>query len=356
MVSISVSYNTDVPAMNLLITSNHSTSGVTDKEQRTVVNRAESGSKRRNTFQESVVRNEFNFGGVNIPSTSDVQKCHDIFGADYKTDSLTLETAKKENCQKRLPKALIAGAFKSGTGTLIYFLSVHPEIVGCVDVEINYFSYYYHSAPISWYRNKMPCSYSHQITIEKSPSYFLCNNSAKRVKDTDPNMKIIFIVKDPIVRAESQFVMPNLDYHGRSFEELVTMKDINNRTVVNKKVDLIRWSDYASSVKPWLKYFDRKQILFLDGHKFMDNPTKELKQVEKFLGVKPFFTPDRFWFNETKGMYCIVQNSSKQCMPPMKGIPHKPYPVEVRKLLENYFKPINEKFFRLINKRFDWGY
>lgn len=286
-------------------------------------------------------------------------KCEDKYGGNYITDNVTLEIAKKEKCIKRIPQVLIAGVQKSGTSALLKFLSSHPEIVGCVNREVHYFDIQYQNLPLTWYRDLMPCSYSHQITLEKSPDYFYIKGTAKRVFDTDPNMKIIFIVKDPIVRAESAYAMMNTNnsVNEKTFEELVTKMDIYNRTVIDSSRYIIRCSDYATNVMPWLKYFTRKQIVFVDGHNFMENPSEELRVIEKFLEISPYFTTDSFVFNETTGMQCLVLNSSyTYCLSTRTGLTHPTYSLKVRKLLEHFFKPLNEDFFRLINRRFDWGY
>lgn len=74
---------------------------------------------------------------------------------------------------RRLPQALIIGAKKCGTRALLEMLNLHPEIqkaneeVHFFDRDENYVK------GLEWYRKKMPHSFSGQITIEKSPSYFI---------------------------------------------------------------------------------------------------------------------------------------------------------------------------------------
>jgi hypothetical protein len=46
-----------------------------------------------------------------------------------------------------------------------------------------------------------------QVTIEKSPSYFVTKSAPQRVHMLDPNMKLIIVVRNPITRAISgQFI------------------------------------------------------------------------------------------------------------------------------------------------------
>lgn len=70
-------------------------------------------------------------------------------------------------------KCLIIGVRKCGTRALLEMLNLHPRIqkaageVHFFDRDENYLK------GLEWYRKKMPHSFRGQITIEKSPSYFV---------------------------------------------------------------------------------------------------------------------------------------------------------------------------------------
>lgn len=74
---------------------------------------------------------------------------------------------------RRLPQALIIGVRKCGTRALLEMLHLHPAIqkaageVHFFDRDENY------SRGLDWYRRRMPHSFRGQVTIEKSPSYFV---------------------------------------------------------------------------------------------------------------------------------------------------------------------------------------
>ncbi|KAL4216340.1 hypothetical protein ACF0H5_024067 [Mactra antiquata] len=262
---------------------------------------------------------------------------------------------KNDTCIKRLPQAIIIGIQKCGTTTLLTFLNRHPEIVACLKpVETQFFSGRY-SRGLGWYKNLMPCSYANQITMEKSPPYFYREFCATRIRKMNPNIKLIITVKEPIERAISMYAMLE-DYgkvKGIPFEDYVMS---NNRTEVRRDKKMIQFSNYPRYMKFWVKYFDLEQILFIDGDRFVTNPSEELKKVEQFLGIGNYFTPERFVFNETKGKYCILENGEPSCMAKKKGRPHPTIDPEVRQKLQQFFKPLNKQFFKIINRTFDWGY
>lgn len=70
-------------------------------------------------------------------------------------------------------QAIIIGVRKCGTRALLEMLFLHPRIqkaageVHFFDRDDNY------SRGLEWYRHKMPHSFKDQVTIEKSPSYFV---------------------------------------------------------------------------------------------------------------------------------------------------------------------------------------
>ncbi|XP_052806705.1 heparan sulfate glucosamine 3-O-sulfotransferase 1-like [Mya arenaria] len=319
------------------------------------------------------------------------------------SDSVQIYTEpSSEICVKRFPKAIIAGVSKCGTFALLYFLSKHPEIAARVNTEkeANFFSQSgsYHErynelfqtfskinpeerllnitsqqwnhsnengnfkrpSDLDLYREIMPCSYSNQITMEKSPLYFFSKFAAERIKALDANIKLVFIVKEPVERILSHIAMfndrgiidPNLSVENTVFAKSA---DSSNKTV-DGDAKVVRDSDYQLHIRSWLDHFRREQILFIDGDEMVRYPLGELKKVEKFLDIKPFFIRSMFKYNESKGKYCFVngKDSESECLRKSKGREHPKINAETRKLLQEYFAPKNEQFFRLVNKTFDW--
>lgn len=106
---------------------------------------------------------------------------------------------------RRLPQALIVGVRKCGTRALLEMLFLHPRIqkaageVHFFDRDENY------ERGLEWYRKKMPYSFRGQITIEKSPSYFVTPEVPERVRAMNASIKLLMIVRDPVTRAISDY-------------------------------------------------------------------------------------------------------------------------------------------------------
>lgn len=88
---------------------------------------------------------------------------------------------------RRLPDTLIIGVKKSGTRALLEFIRLHPDVraAGC---EVHFFDRHYNKG-FNWYRNHMPSTIDGQITMEKTPSYFITKEAPQRVHHMNPGTK-----------------------------------------------------------------------------------------------------------------------------------------------------------------------
>ncbi len=83
-----------------------------------------------------------------------------------------------------------------------------------------------------------------------------------------------------------------------------------------------------------------------------------MEKVEDFLDLPHHVTMDNFYYNATKGFYCFQEFCAlyRKCLGKTKGRPPPDVKPEVVKMLTDFFRPLNEEFFRLIGRRFDWNY
>ncbi|XP_077994394.1 heparan sulfate glucosamine 3-O-sulfotransferase 1-like [Glandiceps talaboti] len=282
--------------------------------------------------------------------------------------------------RKRLPGAIIAGIKKCGTATLGTFLDFHPNIVAAED-EVHYFGSPNHKKGIDWYINRMPLSTPGQLTIERSPDYFRDSTAAKQIYDELPaDTNIIIVACDPVERAISDYVHtvtskglyedilksnPTSSKYEKAqtfLENIVKYNDTvnatfestildDNRKIVTSHGTIYR-GRYSDYIQLWLKYFSPERMLIVDGSEFKVNPVSAIQQVESFLNLQPYFTDNIFYFNETKGFYCI--KTPEFCMDERKGRTHPDVDTNVVNLLREYYRPYNTEFSKLTNQKFSW--
>ena len=287
---------------------------------------------------------------VNGTHVIDMNKDVQIFGEEDKK--------KTSDEKQRLPGCIIIGVKKAGTGAIVQYLKMHPQIV-IGDYELNFFDYpETFQKGFEFYRKMMPFSKEGQITMEKTSNYFHHKESEKRIKMMNSTIKLLLLVREPISRAMSDYLQRTLkDKVNKAppFEDFV----IDENGQLDETYVGLRPSLYYKHLKRWLKSFPMSQIHIIEADEFVTNPYNEVKKVETFLGLPHLISKDRFVFNEKKGFYCMkVDNGTEEreekCLSKGKGRKHPNIDPDVVRKLEAYFKPKNEMFFNLIGRRFDW--
>ncbi|KAF0025701.1 hypothetical protein F2P81_022582 [Scophthalmus maximus] len=255
---------------------------------------------------------------------------------------------------KKLPQALIVGVKKGGTRALLEFLRVHPDI-RAVGAEPHFFDRNYDNG-LEWYRELMPKTLEGQITMEKTPSYFVTREAPARIAAMSRDTKLIVVVRDPVTRAISDYTQtlskkPDIP----SFESLT----FKNRTtgLIDTSWSAVQIGIYAKHLDNWLQYFPMDQILFVSGERLISDPAGELGRVQDFLGLKRIITDKHFYFNQTKGFPCLkkAEGSSKpHCLGKTKGRTHPNIDPEVVQRLRDFYRPFNMKFYQMTGRFFGW--
>ena len=197
------------------------------------------------------------------------------------------------DCRKRLPQAIGIGVEKCGTGALAFFLRGHPAIAHAIPLELYYWNHH-KDKDLEYYRNQMPVSSKYQVTLEKTPSYIFEKDMPIRIKAVMPKTKFILIIRDPVVRAVSdylhlqkvgwpEFFHPRtakpgqepLCYLNTTFEGSV----ITPKGKVNAQNAILAHSVYVTYLQRWLEVFPRKQFMIIDGDEFVEDPLPILKEV-----------------------------------------------------------------------------
>ena len=263
-----------------------------------------------------------------------------------------------EVCEKRPPSTIVIGVSKSGTRELMDFMHLHPHIqiyhkkTGKITYEMSYFAKQ-HNNGTRRLMEQMPCSFSNQITIMKHSGYFHMNNVPERIRKFNASIRLILIVREPIARSYSAYTFKGL--YEESFDKLVIKALKNKKQKLYSR--LLNKSIYDESMERWLKVFNLSQILIIEHNEFKQDPVSVLVKVEKFLGLGHYITSDMFTYNAVTGFQCIRSNlttTGMSCYASNRGRRQDPISRKIKSTLTNFFKPKNERFFRMIGKSFDW--
>ena len=183
-----------------------------------------------------------------------------------------------------LPDCLICGTQKGGTRALIDFLSQHPKIFTYV-FEPNFFSMYYHKG-VKWYAKKFKKAKPDDFIIEKSPQYMYFYNAPRRIKETLPDVKLIFIIRDPVKRAYSHYWMNVLKgKEKKDFSELIRYE---KRQPEPCSHNYISRGLYDEQIERYKEYFNENQMLIIQSTDLRNNTQETLNRVCDFLELEHF--------------------------------------------------------------------
>ena len=258
--------------------------------------------------------------------------------------------------EKRFPDVIIIGVKKGGTRALISMLSSHPKIKAAKS-EPQFFSFKFQNG-LKWYIEQMPLTEKDELTIEKSPNYFdvsLAPKRLHRLKPKSQKIKLILIVRNPVIRAISDYAQrlaQNIN-HILSFEKLIFL----HNGKINTQVGEVKRSIYDVHFQRWLKWFHRKQILVVNGDELIANPVPVLQQVETFLNVSHYFKDSLFTIDKEKGFFCWKVNpeaKEPKCLGSSKGREHPIVSNSTLNKMKEFLKPHAQNFCQLAAVKFNW--
>lgn len=258
---------------------------------------------------------------------------------------------------RRFPQCIIFGVRKCGTRALLEFIGLHPHVQNA-EHEMHFFDEdEKYSLGLEWYRKQMPYSYPEQITIEKSPRYFITEKVPERIYKMNSTIKLIVVLRNPTTRVISDYtqVYYNKLAKGVTFQKIEDLVIDPYTGEINTDYKAIRISIYHHHFERWLQVFKQDQILIVDGDNLIKDPVSEIKIIESFLGLEHRITKDNFYFNKTRGFFCKKQGSFEKCLGATKGRRHQETHPSVIRKLNHFFRPHNEKLYKMIGRTFSWN-
>lgn len=201
----------------------------------------------------------------------------------------------------------------------------------------------------------MPKSTSEQLTIEKSPSYFITEEVPDRIHHMSSSMKLLLVVRDPVERAVSDYAQSLSKGRTSLFEQRI-MKETNPGEV-DPNSYIVNIGLYAKHLRRWLDVFPKSQILVVSGEDLVRKPAEVMVAVQEFLNLEKVVDEKYFLFNETKGFPCLKRDPNEpvpKCLNGSKGRQHPNINPETLEKLRNFYRPYNEEFYKLTSTDFHW--
>lgn len=213
----------------------------------------------------------------------------------------------------------IVGAAKAGTTALFKNLGNHPDFYCCPikephffsdDIQIDRFRKEFADRVdlnIQHYLKKNPLEKVHQayirdiqeyqelfreakpgqILTEASVSYLWSKVAARNIFNYNPDAKIIILLRNPVERAFSHYVMDlRIGYTQLSFSEVLKKDTQSHASYWGNSSLYVELGLYSRQVMRYREVFPETQLLIVKYEDFLSKPKDTAQQIGLFLGLE----------------------------------------------------------------------
>jgi len=183
---------------------------------------------------------------------------------------------------------LILGTQKAGTTSLYEYIRQHTDIYFSDVKEVTYFveddlykkgEEYYHSFFMNVINEKIIASaYVHMLPCKKCP---------QRVKQYNPDMKFIVMLREPVSRAYSAYnyaIKNGWEDENNSFEDTI---ELEKDRIKKEEYDLMYFENgmYYKHIKYWQEFFPKENFLLIKDSDLKNNVSDVLQKIFAFLEI-----------------------------------------------------------------------
>lgn len=211
--------------------------------------------------------------------------------------------------------------------------------------EIQYFGRNYEKG-WDWYKEHFEICSDNDCVGEKSATYMLSDVAARRIRDDLPDVKLIFILRDPVDRAYSDYWLA-----VREGQEKLSF----NEAIHEKEERYLRRGVYVDQLKHF-EIFSNEKKKILISEEFWRSPQSMIVEVLQFLGVDSDIIFENI--EPKKGGAPRSKILMKLSKVPLLKVPHRMYlksdypemDNKVRNYLVKYFKDKNRELAEYLGK------
>jgi hypothetical protein len=254
------------------------------------------------------------------------------------------------------PAFIVIGAQRCGTTSLFRALSAHPQAAPPVFRKgINYFDLNYHRGP-GWYRGHFPVAqvarwralrYGEPAAFEASGYYLYHPLALPRIASDLPKVKLVVMLRDPVERAYSAYRHEYArGYERETFERAIELEaqrlageadkmrdDPAYESFSHRHHSYLHRGCYADQLERVFQLFPREQVHVIFSESYFACPELEYGRLLDFLGLRGFA--------------------------PVFGVhnarPGPPMAAGIRRALEAYYAPHNERLASLLGETLPWA-
>jgi hypothetical protein len=197
---------------------------------------------------------------------------------------------------------IVAGAQKGGTTALASFLGQHPAIfipdvkeAHFFDIDSNYYDSKSGRAGLIEYHRLFAPAQPNQLWGDVTPIYMFLPFVPRRIFEYNREVKIIFLLRDPVMRAFSHFSMQrSRGWETHSFTAAVAMEFFRLHLFARDPDDLkdpgrihsyVSRGFYGKQIARFSRLFPTENCLFLKSQELLAQHAAVMRRIFVFLGV-----------------------------------------------------------------------
>lgn len=185
------------------------------------------------------------------------------------------------------------GASKCGTTWLGHMLEGHPQLCMSEPKEVHFFNDRvsfrsflkpHYQNGIEWFQKFFVHCHPSKKKGEITPRYCTDPVAAARIKEHNPDIKIIYCLRSPVDRIWS---------HYQFASHFVGKEDRDIMTAIREEPEYLHMSKYFANLSVYRELFSDDQIFIIWFEDIQKRPGELLSEIYSFLGVDPNFQPEK---------------------------------------------------------------
>jgi hypothetical protein len=189
---------------------------------------------------------------------------------------------------------ILAGAQKSGTTALHYFLAKHPNITMGDQQEIHFFdndAMFVAQVDYEQLHKHYPLLAPSTIAGDCTPSYIYHEPASERIWNYNPKIKLLILLRNPVERAFAHWNMQRftgrepLDFFDAVREEKTRISGAPADEA--RRFAYVDRGFYTRQLERLFQFFPREQVKVVKSEEFREKPRETLASIFSFLGLNP---------------------------------------------------------------------
>ena len=191
------------------------------------------------------------------------------------------------------PDFIVAGGMRCATGWIRECLKEHPDVF-VARKEPHYYDRHFENG-IEWYQGFFEDYLGEPLIGEKTATYFHSEKAPENIIKTNPDMKVIICLRDPVERMFSHYsMMAKTDEYLKETGFIGSSKP---------GTDFINWSRYAIQVKNYQDMIPETNLKFVIYEDKDENPVQFIQELYEFIGVDKNIVPESARLRTKQGQF-----------------------------------------------------